>query len=108
MFYKCCVDNCASKRKDVKLHQFPSSETGLNKWLQCINSDGLRNLDIKELRRRMFVCHKHFERKFITEKSRIRLGAYPTLFSEEEIRSGLPSVTHEDENAGESIIFVIV
>ncbi|XP_047992745.1 uncharacterized protein LOC125231342 [Leguminivora glycinivorella] len=90
MYRKCCVENCASVRQDVKLHQFPASEIGLQKWLQCINSDRLRNLSIQELRK-VFVCHKHFERRFITPKNRILLGGYPTLFSQGEIESGVPS-----------------
>lgn len=72
------------------MHQFPKSEIGLQKWLRCIGSVHIRSHSLQRLRK-MFVCHKHFETKFIKPTSRLRYGAYPALFSENEIESGLPA-----------------
>lgn len=92
MFHKCCVVNCASRRDDVKLHKFPKTEIGLQKWLDCINCDKLRSLGYDQVRKR-YVCRKHFEKRFLgsnRERARLRLDAYPTLFTESEITSGIP------------------
>lgn len=89
MYYKCCIDNCQSMRKYVKLHQFPLSKTGVHKWLSAINSDRLWKLSIEEIRNE-FVCHKHFEAKFITTKNRIRVGVCPSLFTKSEVANGVP------------------
>ncbi|XP_037297650.1 uncharacterized protein LOC115444160 [Manduca sexta] len=98
MFNRCCVVGCASRRKDVNLYRFPGSETGLQKWLQCINCERLRSLKIEELRKQ-HVCQKHFEKIFLASsplRQRLRVGAYPTLFSESEINSGIPQNLHTD------------
>lgn len=43
MYYnKCCVPGCSSTRQDVKLHKFPNSEKGRNKWLKKLKCDKLR------------------------------------------------------------------
>lgn len=92
MYNKCCVVNCGSRRKDVNLYRFPKTEIGLNKWLQCINSENLRSLSLLELRKQ-HVCQKHFEKRFLASqriRARLRANAYPTLFTEDEISSGIP------------------
>ncbi|XP_041987562.1 uncharacterized protein LOC121739264 [Aricia agestis] len=87
---KCCVPHCESKRNTVILHRFPKTEIGLNKWLQkCSKSGDFKKFSSEELNK-MFVCHKHFEKRFVTAKLRLRQSAYPTLFSLEEINTGIP------------------
>ncbi|CAG9782443.1 unnamed protein product [Diatraea saccharalis] len=90
----CCVPNCGSKRSGVKLHKFPKTDSR-RKWVQCINSEKLKKLNIKELLS-MFVCHKHFERRFVTASSRLKSFAYPTLFTQEEMDTGIPSTAYEN------------
>lgn len=89
MYYKCSVDKCPSTRLEAILHHFPVSETLAEKWLDSIGSAHLSGLSIEQLRK-VFVCQKHFEAKFITVKNRLRLGARPTLFTESEIANGVP------------------
>lgn len=60
-----------------------------------INCDDLRHKSVDELRR-LQVCHKHFEKRFVTQKSRILGTAFPTLFLESEILSGTPSSLLKD------------
>lgn len=94
MYNKCCVVSCDSRRKDVNFYKFPKCETGLQKWLQLINCDKLRGLSIEELQK-LFVCKKHFEKRFFTQtntRSRLAVGAYPTLFTDREIADGVPQV----------------
>ncbi|VVC99681.1 unnamed protein product, partial [Leptidea sinapis] len=95
MYNKCCVVTCASRRKDISFHMFPKSEIGLKKWLQCINCERLRGLSFQELRKQ-FVCQNHFEKRFLASTSDRTLlcpDAYPTLFSDREITSGIPQTT---------------
>ncbi|XP_049877377.1 uncharacterized protein LOC126374703 [Pectinophora gossypiella] len=89
MYYKCCV--CKSSRQDAVLHHFPCTEKRLNKWLKCLEDQvNLKDTPRIELSK-LFVCQKHFERKFVTAKSHLLGKAYPSLFTEEEIVSGIPS-----------------
>ncbi|KAI8437110.1 hypothetical protein MSG28_010461 [Choristoneura fumiferana] len=44
----------------------------------------------------MFICQKHFEKRFISSKSRLLVAAYPSLFTEDEISSGIPSQANID------------
>lgn len=89
MYFKCCVLNCASTREDAILHKFPTDENRLSKWLQCLNDANLQDASTKNL----FVCHKHFEKKFVGVNSRLRTTAYPTLFTSDEIASGIPNIS---------------
>lgn len=100
MYYKCCI--CKATRKDAILYHFPCTEKRLNKWLKYINRENLSCLSPKQLSR-VFVCQKHFERKFVTNKSRLLAKAYPSLFTEDEISTGIPS----HENSGKCIIFFL-
>ncbi|KAL4718419.1 hypothetical protein ACJJTC_016040, partial [Scirpophaga incertulas] len=88
MYYECCV--CKSSRQDAILYHFPCSEKRLNMWLKCLNRDDLKQMSPKQLSH-LFVCQKHFEKKFVTSKSRLLGKAYPTLFTNEEMLSGTPS-----------------
>lgn len=92
----CCVPFCESKRGSVMLHRIPKTEIGL-KWVQAINCARLKELGSEELHA-LFVCHKHFEKQFVTSSSRLRGSAYPTLFSSVEMDSGIP--THEHNYSG--------
>ncbi|KAL4718440.1 hypothetical protein ACJJTC_016432 [Scirpophaga incertulas] len=84
MFRKCCIPECTSLRQDVKFHVFPNDDEMKRKWLQCIGSE--KNCET----RNMYVCHKHFEQKFANVTNHLKKGAYPTLFSRQEILSGKP------------------
>ncbi|XP_049701000.2 uncharacterized protein LOC126055534 isoform X1 [Helicoverpa armigera] len=90
MYYKCCM--CNATRQDAILYHFPSNEKRLQMWLKCLPSarDDLKALTQKQLSK-LFVCSKHFEVRFVTQKSRLVGSAYPTLFSAEEISRGTPS-----------------
>lgn len=102
MYNQCCVVSCASRRQDVSFHMFPKSEIGLKKWLEIINCERLRSLSFDNLRKQ-FVCIKHFEKRFIAStgvRTRLLHGAYPTLFTDSEISSGIPQTTMIPLNIG--------
>lgn len=91
----CSVPHCGSRYgSGVTLHKFPKTEIGLKKWLACINSVKLNGLSVKELQNR-YVCQKHFEKRFYTS-SHLKTSAYPTLFTQEEMDTGIPALAFED------------
>ncbi|XP_047039811.1 uncharacterized protein LOC124644475 isoform X11 [Helicoverpa zea] len=90
MYYKCCL--CNASRQDAILYHFPCTEKRRQVWLECLPSS---RGDLKALTQvqlsKLFVCSRHFEERFVTQKSRLVGSAYPTLFSAEEITKGIPS-----------------
>ncbi|KAL4717492.1 hypothetical protein ACJJTC_000641 [Scirpophaga incertulas] len=88
MYYECCV--CKRLRQDAILYHFPCSEKRRNEWLKCLNRDDLKGFSQEKLSK-LFVCQKHFEKRFLTTKSRLIGIAFPSLFTEEEIITGVPS-----------------
>ncbi|CAG9129837.1 unnamed protein product [Plutella xylostella] len=93
MYYECCV--CKKTRQDAILHHFPCTEKRLTKWLKCLNRDDLKKASPEQISK-LFVCQKHFEKRFITSKSRLIGKAYPTLFTEDEISSGIASLQNTE------------
>ncbi|XP_049881684.1 uncharacterized protein LOC126377819 isoform X14 [Pectinophora gossypiella] len=92
----CSIDGCRNRRQDAHLHAIPvADERKLAKWLDCINSQALRGTPKAKLRRRV-VCHIHFEQRFVKPSFRLRYSAYPSLFTPEEIASGVPRVPIKD------------
>lgn len=65
----------------------PKTEIGLYNCLKGVYDGAQKNFN--ELRK-LYVCVKHFEKRFFTRKPRLRHGAYPTLFTAEEIINGIP------------------
>lgn len=100
MFRQCCVLNCASSREDAKLHKFPSDKERQMQWLDAIGFENLCASSSATYLEQSFVCYKHFEKRFITKKRRILSNAYPSLFTSQEILSGLPSRSFSSENKG--------
>lgn len=67
-------------RKDAVLHKFPKNEQRLQK---CLHPVHLKQFSVKELRF-LFVCNKHFDRRFVF------VNAYPSLFTLDEMNNGEP------------------
>lgn len=90
MYYFCCVEGCKSVRQDVSLHRFPlKNNERLKKWLQCLESGNFINLSVDEL------------------KNRLRVTAYPTLFTDEEISTGIPSIYLEVTGEQKSLMLLL-
>ncbi|XP_060807455.1 uncharacterized protein LOC106143482 isoform X6 [Amyelois transitella] len=95
-YYKCCIPGCDSLRQDARLHSFPVNADRLKKWIKHIPDETLkrkRPVDFAHMQ----VCHKHYESRFISKKFRLLKNAYPTLFSETEIKTGNPQHPQEDK-----------
>ncbi|XP_063630110.1 uncharacterized protein LOC134801453 isoform X2 [Cydia splendana] len=94
----CCVPKCESHRKHIRLHEVPSRRQPRSriKWIMAILSN-FPDINTEESERLksskwQFVCHKHFEKKFVNSTMRLRNGCFPTLFTEREIATGVPNV----------------
>lgn len=67
MFRRCCVPECESERKDVKFHGFPSRKEQRDQWIKCFKDESAAKMGCLD---KAFVCHKHFEKRFISAKKR--------------------------------------
>lgn len=105
MFRTCCIPLCTSSRKDAKLHKFPSNRKRKIRWLDAIKCNKLSAMSLSELEK-FHVCFKHFEKRFVTKRGGLSFRAYPSLFTEEEISSNLPSLHfHEDKGTYHKITY---
>lgn len=91
----CCIPGCDSnsERKDVILHQVPAANEKIILWhksISAVSSTMFEGLTLVEIRK-LYVCNKHFEAKYVSAKMRLRPNACPTLFTLEEIASGTPA-----------------
>lgn len=87
---KCCIPNCATTSDSgISLHCFPRTPYRQTIWLRLINCPVLNKLFSRQLIYKR-VCAKHFENKFFENKRLNALIARPTLFTSEEIKSGIP------------------
>lgn len=91
MGFKCCIPGCGdnSERKDVILHRMPAAISKNNIWQRSIPFKIFEGLTTNEIGK-LFVCHEHFEAKFMVSKF-LTANAYPTLFTRAEIASGKPA-----------------
>lgn len=76
----CDVKNCDQLIKP--LHPFPNEKLNparFKTWLEACGDPLLYKLDARKLHTHYFVCHRHFEEKFISKTNRLIKIAIPTL-----------------------------
>lgn len=98
MFRSCCVPGCERVRKEIKLHRMPSNFDRLFQWMRVLSqvpSATFERMDRKTIAK-MYVCHNHFEAKFVTGNMRLINSAFPSLFTLQEIVSGEPSRNYHE------------
>lgn len=71
----CCVVNCLSYEKP--LHRFPK-DARVKDWIAATGNQALLNIAPQSLSNR-YICHKHFEAKYVTTKNLLTRSAVPTL-----------------------------
>lgn len=63
----CVVRNCGTKQLSGETavgHRFPNNVNIGNMWVKCAGNEELNNLTFQDIvKRRFFVCAKHFEKK---------------------------------------------
>lgn len=87
----CIIPYCHGKRYDL-VHKFPMDKVRSNQWLEIINLPELFTLDINILRRRLFVCSKHF-----------RIEDYKNIESRSLNKTAVPSLYLGERSCSESV-----
>ncbi|XP_026317337.1 uncharacterized protein LOC113228287 [Hyposmocoma kahamanoa] len=93
--HSCLVDGCSSTSLTSHLCRWPRSVELERVWIDLLKSHSSRLTSTlthrNRIHRHAYVCHLHFEEKFIkNDHARVPLS-WPTLFSEEEISSRRPT-----------------
>lgn len=57
---KLCVVGVCGNEKSNLVHKFPSDHEKFKKWMEIINSNKLRGLSEEQIKKRFFVCSRHF------------------------------------------------
>lgn len=92
----CLMPSCKGKRFDL-VHKFPMDNERAEMWRTIINVPDIFNFSIDQLRKRMFLCSKHFHKtdyKNVESRS-LNKTAMPSLFlndlhCEDEVPSNTP------------------
>lgn len=77
----CLMPSCSGKRFDL-VHKFPMDNERAEMWRTIVNVPDLFNYSIDHLRKRMFLCSKHFHQTDYknTESRSLNKTAIPSLF----------------------------
>lgn len=78
---RCVMPSCRDERFDL-VHKFPMDNERAEEWCRIINVPELTNLTMDQLRKRYFVCSKHFRKEDYKncESRSLNKTAYPSLF----------------------------
>lgn len=81
----CVLPSCRGERFDL-VHKFPMDNERAHIWLHHINVPELNGLPLDQLRKRYFICSKHFRKNDYKncESRSLNQTAYPRLFLNEE------------------------
>lgn len=76
----CVLPTCKGKRYDL-VHKFPMNNDRAEQWIEIIDLPELRKLPIENVRKRFFVCSKHFRPQDYKncESRSLNITAYPRL-----------------------------
>lgn len=80
----CAFDGCMSRQKDEGLSFFslPTDEKIRKQWLEILNRPDFDKPDLKV--KSYVVCSKHFDKSSIIFTSKLKSGAIPTQFPQED------------------------
>lgn len=97
----CLMPSCNGKRFDL-VHKFPMDNERAEMWRAVVNVPDLFNYSIDHLRKRMFLCSKHFHPTDYknTESRSLNKTAMPSLFLN-DLQSEAPNISQQ--RASESL-----
>lgn len=77
----CAMPSCQGERFDL-VHKFPMDNERAKTWLRSINVPELNGLPLDQLRKKYFICSKHFRKIDYKncESRSLNQTAYPRLF----------------------------
>lgn len=105
----CVMPTCKDRRFDL-VHKFPMDNERAKQWLEIIDIPELMALPLVQLRKRYFICSKHFRKQDYKncESRSLNKTAYPRLHlkvdsdSPEDIRS-VEYIIADDANSQMSV-----
>lgn len=76
----CALPTCKGKRYDL-VHKFPMNNERAQQWIDIINLPEIKKLPIEQIRKRFFICSKHFRPQDYKncESRSLNTTAYPRL-----------------------------
>lgn len=76
----CALPTCKGKRYDL-VHKFPMNNERAQQWINIIDLPELRKLPMDQIRKRFFICSKHFRPQDYKncESRSLNTTAYPRL-----------------------------
>lgn len=76
----CALPTCKGKRYDL-VHKFPMNNERAQQWIDMVDLPELRKLPIDQIRKRFFICSKHFRPQDYKncESRSLNTTAYPRL-----------------------------
>lgn len=76
----CALPTCKGKRYDL-VHKFPMNNERAQQWIDIIDLPELKKLPIEQVRKRFFICSKHFRPQDYKncESRSLNTTAYPRL-----------------------------
>lgn len=109
----CALPSCKGKRYDL-VHKFPMNNERAQKWIDIIDLPELKKMPIDKVRKRFFICSKHFRPQDYKncESRSLNITAYPRLLlkSEEDealdqypvnVNSGVEELNQQECNYNE-------
>lgn len=77
----CALPTCKGKRYDL-VHKFPMNNERAQQWIDIVDLPELRTLSIDKIRKRFFICSKHFRPQDYKncESRSLNTTAYPRLY----------------------------
>lgn len=76
----CAISTCEGKRYDL-VHKFPMNNERAQQWIDAIDMPELREMPLDKVRKRFFICSKHFRPQDYKncESRSLNTTAYPRL-----------------------------
>lgn len=88
----CAISTCEGKRYDL-VHKFPMNNDRAQQWIDAIDMPELRDIPLDKVRKRFFICSKHFRPQDYKncESRSLNTTAYPRL----HLKSGIEEEFNE-------------
>ncbi|XP_031616607.1 trimethyllysine dioxygenase, mitochondrial-like [Contarinia nasturtii] len=95
----CALPTCKGKRYDL-VHKFPMNNERAQQWIDIVDLPELKNLPIDKVRKRFFICSKHFRPQDYKncESRSLNTTAYPRLYLKETDEEANETVSSSNIN----------
>lgn len=96
----CALPTCEGKRYDL-VHKFPMNNERAQQWIEAIDMPELREIPLDKVRKRFFICSKHFRPQDYKncESRSLNTTAYPRL----HLKVGIEEKSDENSQSNVAI-----